>query len=135
MRVLPYVVLLGAAIAGYIWAVQWVKDRSARRLAAAPPAPPLPPAAVWPDESATMVFGSDQGPGRLRLNLTQLVFTADSGRVLAIERLDIVGVAASRDVPDRQLVQEVLVITTASDSYYFMVASPRQWERWLTDGG
>jgi hypothetical protein len=136
MRVLAYLALLGVAIAGYIWAVQWFKDRSAQRTVTNRERPQLPSSAdPWPDVPAALAYGPDQGSGRLRLSVSQLVFVADTGRVTVIERLDVTGVAASRELPDRTLAQEVLVVSTPAETFYFMVTGPRNWERWLTDGG
>jgi hypothetical protein len=132
MRALLYLALLGAAIAGYIWVVQRLKE--SRALASRPAPAQIPARPADPDEPATLAFGPDTGPGRLRLGRSQLVFTADSGRVIVIELLDITGVSASRELPDRTLVHDVLVVSAGSHVYYFMVDSPAAWERWLTRG-
>lgn len=149
MRVLAYVALLGVAIAGYIWVVQWLKDRRAGQLSMreSPSLPAAPtartaangPASLAPaaevGERAWLAYGPDAGSGVLRLTPSQLVFAADSGRVLVLERLDIIGVGVSRELPDRTLAQPVLVVTTASDVVYLLVASPEVWEWRLSHGG
>lgn len=147
MRVLAYVALFGVAVASYIWVVQWLKDRRAGQLPMRrqPPALPTAPgvatelSASAPSadlgERAALAYGPDAGSGVLRLTPSQLVFAADSGRVLVIERLDITGVGVSRDLPDRTLAQPVLVVTTGSDVVYVLVDSPEVWEWRLTHGG
>lgn len=132
MRTLAFLAMVAVAIAFAVWAVQrW-------RYRLGPPAPhplllqPKPVLEADPQARATLAYGPDRGPGVLRLSPSQLIFTADSGRVLVIERLDIAGVTTTRSLPDRDVVHPVLAVTTGADAYYFAVQSPAQWERRLT---
>lgn len=131
MRTLAYLAMLAATIAVIVWAVQrW-------RYRAGPPAPhpllrPQPVLPPDPEARATLAYGPDRGAGVLRLSPSQLIFTGDSGRVLVIERLDITGVTTTRSLPDREVTQPVLVVTTPADALYFAVAAPTEWERRLT---
>jgi hypothetical protein len=125
MRSLALVAMIGIVVAGVIWGFQRLRYRFG-------PPPALPPATGDLAERAILAYGPESGPGVLRLSPSQLVFTADSGRVLAIERLDVVGVGSTRDLPDRTLTQPVLAITTRADTYFFAVGSPADWERRLT---
>jgi hypothetical protein len=49
-----------------------------------------------------------------------------------LERLDIVGVTATRDLPDRTTAAALLVVTTSEESFYFAVDRAEQWVRLLT---
>lgn len=94
---------------------------------------PRRPALPAPDgQPAMLAAGTEQGPGRLRLTATQLVFTAESGRVLVIERLDIVGASTTRELPDQHVAAPVLVVRTETDVHYILVANPEDWVRALT---
>ena len=90
------------------------------------------PASRTPSTMLQVNSTADSGPGTLRLTASQLVFTADSGRVTVLERYDILGVAATRELPDRSLAQPALAVSTASEVLYFVVASAGDWERRLT---
>jgi hypothetical protein len=85
------------------------------------------PAAHLVEERATLAYGLDRGPGLLRLTPSQLIFLADSGRVVLLDRLDILGVGSTRDLPDRTLTRDVLVVTTEAQVAYFAVAEPEEW--------
>lgn len=128
-RSLLTLALLGVLIAAAIWAWQRWRDRfdalpgTADRRALT---------GVLAEERATLAHGRDRGPGVLRLTDSQLVFTADSGRVLAVERLDVVGVTQTRNLPDRDVTRPALVVTTPADTYFFAVRSAAQWEALLT---
>lgn len=132
MRTLIYLALLGVVVAGVIWGWQKLKYLSASQLGQRSTPTPLAPADGHVAESAAMAYGPDRGPGMLRLTPTQLIFTADSGRVTALERLDILGVSDTRELPDRTLAQAVLAVTTSSETYFFAVGSPAEWEKRLT---
>lgn len=131
MRTLAFLAMLGVTIAFVVWVVQrW-------RYRLGPPArhpllQPRPALEADPEARATLAYGPDRGSGVLRLSPSQLIFTGDSGRVLVIERLDIVGVATTRSLPDREVAHPVLVVTTSAEAYYFAVPAPEQWERRLT---
>lgn len=130
-RQLAFLAMVGVVIAFVVWTVQRWRYRMG------PPAPrrlPSSGAAIEadPEARATLAYGPDRGPGVLRLTASQLVFTADSGRVLVIERLDIAGVTTTRTLPDRDVAQPVLAVTTGADTYFFAVQAPAQWERRLT---
>lgn len=118
LRALPYLLLVGAVVAAVFWTA---------RHRATPRALPAADSA-----RAALAYGRDAGDGRLTVTPTQLVFTADSGRVLVLERLDIVGVTATRDLPDRTTAAALLVVTTSEESYYFAVDRAEQWVRLLT---
>lgn len=132
MRTLIYLALLGVVVAGVIWGWQKLRHLSTSQLPGQSTPALLPPVDGHIAESAAMAYGPDRGPGVLRLTPTQLIFTADSGRVTALERLDIVGVSDTRDLPDRTLAQAVLAVTTSSETYFFAVGSPAEWEQRLT---
>jgi hypothetical protein len=122
MRLLPVLIVLAIVIATVVWSMQRV-GRSQRSA--------LPPASAT-GQPAVLAAGADQGPGHLRLTPTQLVFTADAGRVLVIERLDITGATTTHDLPDHHAAAPVLVVRTDADVYYFLVADPEAWVRSLT---
>lgn len=130
MRALLYLVLLGLAVAAVVWAAdKWSSAR--RRLTAADPRPAVEPSDAPHAERAVLLAGAEQGPGVLRVTPSQLVFTLDSGRVVVLERADIVGVGATRELPDRTVAAAVLAVTTLASQHYFQVASPQEWERRL----
>lgn len=129
-RSLLYLALLGLAVAGAVWALQRFRERIPAIGSTPTPAAAL--SGVVAEERATCVHGVDQGPGVLRLTDSQLVFTADTGRVLVLERLDIVGVGQTPDLPGRTLARPVLAVTTTADTYYFAVRSVAHWESLLT---
>ena len=122
MRLVPVLVVLAIVIATVVWSMQRIGR---------PQRPALPPASSA-GLPAVLAAGAEQGPGRLRLSPTQLVFTADSGRVLVIERLDIIGATTTQDLPDHHVAAPVLVVRTEADVYYFQVADPEGWVRSLT---
>lgn len=121
MRALPYLLLIGAVMAGVVWVVQRAGPRRALRLGSDEAGSP-----------AVLAYGPGRGPGTLRLTGTQLVFSSDAGRMLVIERLDLVGVGVTRDLPDRRTAAAVLVLTTLAEVLYFQVEQPEQWVRRLT---
>ena len=82
-------------------------------------------------EPATVAFGPERGSGTLRLAPSQLVFTGDSGRVMVLERIGIVGVSVTRELPDGEIARPVLAVTTRTETYYFAVAEPEQWAKRL----
>lgn len=129
MRALVYLVLLALLVAGVVWTLErlgQVRGTSARRqLDAAVDSSPNRPGQFR--ERATLAYGAEAGPGELQLTQSQLVFTADSGRVVVLERLDIVGVNVTTELPDQTLVSPVLVVTVGREAYYFAVASPTAW--------
>ncbi|MFI0432380.1 MAG: hypothetical protein ACH36H_04485 [Candidatus Nanopelagicales bacterium] len=139
MRLLVYLAVLVVVVAGLVWAVERVRDRrrlpTHRRpdelpsgsLAAAAEAMADAPPAYLVEERATLAYGLDRGPGLLRLTPSQLIFLADSGRVVLLDRLDVLGVGSTRDLPDRTLTREVLVVTTEAQVAYFAVAEPEEW--------
>lgn len=129
MRALLYLVLLGLAVAAVVWAAdKWSHSRQLGR----PPEPPaIPPVDQPYAERAVLLTGAEQGPGVLRVTPSQLVFTLDSGRVVVLERADIVGVAATRELPDRTVAAAVLAVTSLTSAHYFQVATPQEWERRL----
>ncbi len=130
MRGLLIIVVLGLVVAGVIWTVQRYRDsRSASMLNASLPEPPSLDRDVI--EPATVAFGPERGQGTLRLTPSQLIFTGDSGRVLVLERIGIVGVSATRELPDGQLARSVLAVTTRTETHYFAVSEPEQWAQWL----
>lgn len=130
MKVLAYLALIGFALAGIVWVAQVLKDRLTRPLPAAPLPASLTDGRL--EERASLAYGAERGSGMLRLTPSQVVFTSDSDRTVVIERLDIVGVGVTHELPDHHVAHEVLVITTALDVYYFAVASPSNWVRRLT---
>jgi hypothetical protein len=83
-------------------------------------------------ESAALASGPDAGFGVLRLTPSQLIFAGASGRVLTIERLDIIGVTSTPDLPDRTTARPVLAVATADSVHYFAVDHPGDWEQRLT---
>jgi hypothetical protein len=130
MRVLFYVGLLTVGIALAFWLSQRHSD-ARRRL---PPTTqgagshsvatiPTPSAG----ERARLLYGSEAGPGQLQLTSSQLVFTADSGRVWVVERIDISGVSATRELPDRTVARAALVVTASGEVHYFEVDDPLEW--------
>ena len=118
LRALPFLLLLGAVIAAGFWVARRAPIR--RSL-------PMAPSAV-----AVLAYGPDAGSGRLSVTPSQLVFTADSGRVLVVERLDITGATVARDLPDRTTSAPVLVVSTEREAHYFVVDQPEFWVRRLT---
>lgn len=83
-------------------------------------------------ERVMLAYGPDAGPGTLTLSPSQLVFVADSGRVLTLERLDIVGASQTRDLPDRTVARPVLVVSTPTETWFFAVRAPSDWLHLLT---
>ena len=79
-------------------------------------------------EAAAIAYGPDRGYGILRLTPSQLVFAANSGRVLTIERLDITGATVTKNLPDRESAQPMLAVSTRDAMYYFSVNDPLAWE-------
>ncbi|HNE89288.1 MAG: hypothetical protein U0R27_06670 [Candidatus Nanopelagicales bacterium] len=88
--------------------------------------PALDPADI--QEAAAIAYGPDRGYGILRLTPSQLVFAANSGRVLTIERLDITGATVTKNLPDRESAQPMLAVSTRDAMYYFSVNDPLAWE-------
>ena len=127
LRLLPLVVIIALAVGGALWVLQ--RRRVPQLPSAVGSDQALPPAVSAP---AALVFGADRGAGTLRLTPSQLIFEADSGRVMVLERWDIVGVSATRDLPDRTTSAEVLVVTTTDDMHYWLVDQPHQWIAALT---
>lgn len=82
-------------------------------------------------EPAAIAAGVDRGFGTLRLTPSQLIFLANSGRVITIERLDITGVTHTRMLPDHETAKPVLAVSTQGQVYYFSVDDPVRWERRL----
>ncbi|MEZ5185133.1 MAG: hypothetical protein R2720_05260 [Candidatus Nanopelagicales bacterium] len=83
------------------------------------------------EEPAAIAHGSDKGFGVLRLTPSQLIFAGGSGRVLTIERMDITGVSATSQLPDRVTAKPVLAVTTPDTVRFFAVEDPLTWERRL----
>lgn len=133
MRGLLYLAALGALIAAGFWLLQRYRAGGQPQLPQRPPPARLPTALTGEiEETASIVYGPDRGPGLLRLTPTQLVFSGSSGRVVVLERMAITGVGVSRQLPDRTAAQPVLVVTTDTETCYFAIASPQQWESRLT---
>ncbi len=88
--------------------------------------PALDPADI--QEAAAIAYGPDRGYGVLRLTPSQLVFAANSGRVVTIERLDITGATVTKSLPDHESAQPVLAVSTRDGMYYFSVNDPVAWE-------
>lgn len=82
-------------------------------------------------EPAAIASGPDRGFGTLRLTPSQLIFLANSGRVLTIERIDITGVTRTQMLPDHETLKPVLVVSAHGEVYYFSVDDPVRWERRL----
>lgn len=82
-------------------------------------------------EAAAIAYGPDRGYGVLRLTPSQLVFAANSGRILTIERLDITGATVTRSLPDHESAQPVLAVSTHDGMHYFSVSDPAAWEKRL----
>jgi hypothetical protein len=124
-----YLVLFALVVAGVVWSMErlgQLRGSSARRqLESTPDDAPVRPGRL--SERATLAYGAEAGPGELQLTPSQLVFTADSGRVVVLERLDLVGVNVTTELPDQTLVSPVLVVTVGHEAYYFAVASPTAW--------
>lgn len=127
MRLLPYLIVIGAAIAVVVWSLQRVRGRSAALEGEQRPALPADMA-----ETAVLAYGNERGPGILRATASQVVFAADSGRVLVIERLEITGVTTTHELPDRHSAAQLLAISTGEDVHYFLVDHPEQWLHRLT---
>ncbi|MEI2715617.1 MAG: hypothetical protein V9E98_01250 [Candidatus Nanopelagicales bacterium] len=125
MRSLLYLVILGIAVAVVIWGLQRIRTRP--RLSTSRPAVALPAPVDYREERVVAAFGPDRGPGQLRLTASQIIFTADSGRIVTIERIDITGATETRELPDRTVARNVLAITTIHDVFYFSVTAPQDW--------
>ena len=128
MRVLMFVALLAAGIAAVFWLQQRHHESVARRVA------PARPTALVEDTSPVLrrgrtrlLYGPESGPGWLTLTSTQLVFTAESGRVVVTERIDISGITTSRELPDRSVARAALVVAGGGDALYFEVDDPEGW--------
>lgn len=121
MRMLPYLLLLAALIAGLVWASQRVGDRRRSALGGVDVGAP-----------AVLAWGPDSGPGHLRLGPTQLVFTAESGRVLVVERLDIVGATVTHELPGRTSASALMAIAAQDEVHYFLLDQPEAWVRRIT---
>ncbi len=120
----PVLVVVGGVLALLFWTLQ--RAGESRR----PPMGALPGALST--APAVLAHGPEQGPGVLRLSPTQLLFSAATGRVLVIERLDIIGATTTTALPDRTTAAPVLAVTTEQDVYYFQVDRPQDWLRALT---
>lgn len=83
-------------------------------------------------EPAAIAAGPERGFGTLRLTPSQLIFLANSGRVVTIERIDITGVTWTRALPDHDTAKPVLAVATGPDVHYFAVDDPVAWQRRLT---
>ena len=128
MRIL--VVLILAAVAVYL--VLRLLSGGAARVGAKPAPRSLPPVDSGEfEEPAAIASGPDRGFGVLRLTPSQLIFSGNSGRITTLERLDIVGVAATKQLPDRDTVKAVLAVSTREGVHYFAVDDPGAWERRL----
>lgn len=129
MRVLVYVGLLAMGVALVFWLAQRRSD--ARRVLSAPPVSApihhVSTARAGESERARLLYGPEAGPGELRLTSSQLIFSADSGRVWIAERIDISGVSATRDLPDRTVARAALVVIVDSEVHYFEVDEPLDW--------
>ena len=119
MRSLLYLVILGIAVAVVIWGLQRIRTRP--RLSTSRPAVALPAPVDYREERVVAAFGPDRAPGQLRLTASQIIFTADSGRI------DITGATETRELPDRTVARNVLAITTIHDVFYFSVTAPQDW--------
>ena len=82
-------------------------------------------------EPAAIAEGPERGFGTLRLTPSQLIFLANSGRVVTIERIDITGVTSTRMLPDHETAKPVLAVSTSAQVLYFAVDDPTRWERRL----
>lgn len=129
MRALMYLVLLALLVAGVVWSMERVgqlrRSQARKQLERNDAGSPGRPGEH--SERATLAYGAEAGPGELHLTPSQLVFTADSGRVVVLERLDLVGVNVTTELPDRTLATPVLVVTVDHEAYYFAVTSPTAW--------
>lgn len=144
MRLLLYLAVIAVVVAGLVWGAEGLRDRGRRlrsrdrgrmigqgSLADAAQAMATAPPPYLAEERASLAYGLDRGPGWLRLSPSQLVFLADSGRVVLLDRLDVVGVGSTRELPDRTLSRDVLVVTTTDQVAYFAVTDPERWVRLL----
>lgn len=138
MRLLLYVALAAAGIAAAFWLMQSRQDSRRRdaladghstqsQSASEQTAAQEDISPVQRRSRARMLYGPEAGPGWLTLYSTQLVFTAQSGRVVAIERIDIHGVTTSQELPDRTVARPALVVATSAETYYFEVDEPGDW--------
>jgi hypothetical protein len=137
MRLLMYAALLAAGIAAAFWLMQSRQDTRRRRgidhgstrdgsdASGVVSGEDVSP--VLRRSRARMLFGAESGPGWLTLYSTQLVFTAHSGRVVVIERMDIHGVTTSQDLPDRSVARPALVVASSAETFYFEVDEPGVW--------
>lgn len=82
-------------------------------------------------EPAAIAAGPERGFGTLRLTPSQLIFLANSGRVVTLERLDITGVSSTRTLPDHETAKPVLAVSTREQVVYFSVDDPVRWEQRL----
>ena len=105
------------------------------RLVTATRTAPARPALAAPsgeyEEPAALSAGPDRGFGILRVTPSQLVFLANSGRVMTLERLDITGVTTTTALPDHDTAKPVLAVATRDTVHYFAVDDPAAWERRL----
>ena len=110
MRFLPYLIVVAAVVAVLVWSMQRVRGSAA----AGPKQAALGARAADGEllGAAALAYGPERGPGRLRLTTTQLVFTADTGRVLVIERLELNGATLTHDLPDRSTASQLLAVAT-----------------------
>lgn len=137
MRLLMYAALLAAGVAMAFWLMQSRQDNRRRdgisagtgsahaATAGAADGDDISP--VQRRSRARMLYGHEAGPGWLTLYTTQLVFTAQSGRVVVIERFDINGVTTSSDLPDRTVARPALVVAAGGETLYFEVDDPAAW--------
>ncbi len=119
MRFIEYLAVLGIVIALAVWLIQRGTGRTRERA--------LEQAPGDLRAQAAMVSGPERGAGSLRLTPTQLVFTAASGRMLVIERAEIVGAGVTRETPTGRSASTLLVITTDADGFYFLLDDPQEW--------
>lgn len=114
--------MLGVLIAGAVWLMQRYRPSPKAAISAGP-------AKISREKSerATVAFGPERGEGTLRLTPSQLIFTGDSGRVVVLERITIVGVNVTTELPDGVVAAPVLVVTTRTESLYLSVSDPARW--------
>ena len=134
MRAIVYLVLVGVVVASIFWLAQRRVVRSTRVEPRSLPNSSSATSANLDERAAParLLFGPDSGTGWLRLSATQLVFTADAGRVLALERFEINGVGASNELPDRRVARPALVVSTSDAVHYFDLPDPEAWVRALS---
>jgi len=124
-RIVLALLLVAVTVFVLVRLVNWAASAQPKQLRT-PGLPELGPSDI--EEPAALADGPDRGYGVLRLTPSQLIFAANSGRVLTVERLEITGATTTRELPGQETAKPVLAVASGERVYYFAVNDPLAWE-------